>query len=406
MKVRLTETAIASATRKAAETGKRLELADSFLPGLRLRLTPTGGRGWILGMRDAKGKPRRFQLGEYPALGIADAREKAKDLRNDVKDGVDPIQDARKRKAEAEAEAGKEGIATLNDLLELYGRKDGASLKSWAECDRRIRSVFGKLITRPLVHLTIGDLQMAADNWESGQSAAAAVRFIRPILKWASVPGRVYVPRSLADLVPPATVAKRTRTLTRDELAKLLPVLRTGRTPYHHAALFLLYTLARRQEAGSATWGDVDFAAGTWTIPVTKNGQPHAVPLPQQAIELLLSIRPIDVRPTALIFATSNGTGLSNWDKATKAIMRVSGTSGWTRHDLRRTGATMLGEMGEMPDIIEAALNHASIHSSLAATYNRSRYRPQVAMALQRLADALDGIGQGGAEIVPLRARG
>ena len=52
----------------------------------------------------------------------------------------------------------------------------------------------------------------------------------------------------------------------------------------------------------------------------------------------------------------------------------------------------MLGEMGEMPDIIEAALNHVSIHSALAATYNRSRYRPQVALALQRLGDALDGI--------------
>ena len=51
----------------------------------------------------------------------------------------------------------------------------------------------------------------------------------------------------------------------------------------------------------------------------------------------------------------------------------------------------MLGEMGELPDIIEAALNHVTLHSPLAATYNRSRYRPQVAVALQRLADALDG---------------
>ena len=57
------------------------------------------------------------------------------------------------------------------------------------------------------------------------------------------------------------------------------------------------------------------------------------------------------------------------------------------------------------PDIIEAALNHVSIHSALAATYNKSRYRPQVADALQRLADALDGIEQGGAEIVRLPVR-
>jgi hypothetical protein len=51
------------------------------------------------------------------------------------------------------------------------------------------------------------------------------------------------------------------------------------------------------------------------------------------------------------------------------------------------SSATMLGEMGELPDIIEAAVNHASIRPPLAATYNRSRYRPQVAAALQRLAD-------------------
>jgi len=64
-----------------------------------------------------------------------------------------------------------------------------------------------------------------------------------------------------------------------------------------------------------------------------------------------------------------------------------------------------LGDMGELPDIIEAALNHVSIRSALAATYNRSRYRPQVAAALQRLADALDGIEAGGAEVVPMRQK-
>jgi integrase len=106
--------------------------------------------------------------------------------------------------------------------------------------------------------------------------------------------------------------------------------------------------------------------------------------------------------PNAFIFATSTGAPLGNWDRETKVLQEASGTDGWTRHDLRRTGATMLGEMGELPDLIEAALNHVSIHSPLAATYNRSRYRPQVAMALQRLADALDGIEAGAAQVLPL----
>jgi hypothetical protein len=64
----------------------------------------------------------------------------------------------------------------------------------------------------------------------------------------------------------------------------------------------------------------------------------------------------------------------------------------------------MLGKLGELPDIIEAALNHISIRSPLAATYNRSRYRPQVAIALQRLADSLDEIETRAANLVPLAA--
>jgi len=156
-------------------------------------------------------------------------------------------------------------------------------------------------------------------------------------------------------------------------------------------------------------WRSVDLEARTWTIAETKNGESHVVPLSVQALALLRARLPQDhqgktikPRPDALVFATSSGHALGNWDREAKAIMKESQTAGWTRHDLRRTGATMLGEMGELPDIIEAALNHVAIRSSLAATYNRARYRPQVAAALQRLADALDGIKEGAGVVVPL----
>jgi hypothetical protein len=82
----------------------------------------------------------------------------------------------------------------------------------------------------------------------------------------------------------------------------------------------------------------------------------------------------------------------------------MAGT-GWQRHDLRRTSATAMGELGVMPDVIEAVLNHVTIHSQIASVYNKSRYRPQVAEALQKLADWLDGIEQGGAQVITLPAR-
>lgn len=92
-------------------------------------------------------------------------------------------------------------------------------------------------------------------------------------------------------------------------------------------------------------------------------------------------------------------TSLGNWDRATTIFKKDSCTSDWHHHDPRRTGAAMLGNMGIEPHIAEASLNHAGIHSKLAVTYNVARYCLQVADALQRLADRLDIIGHGGANM-------
>lgn len=413
MPVRLTETAISKAVKEAGVACVRRDLADAGCPGLRLRITPPsrksrdGATAWTLTCRDQQGRMRRFPLGRYPDMGIAEARKAARATHTRVKhDGADPV--AERRRERAIGKAAKEGIGTLGALLDLYGRTRGAELKSWIECDRRIRVVFKPFLTRPLATLTARDIQLKADGWASAQSAAAAVRYLRPILKWAAQ--HHHINSEVVTIHPPATVKRRARVLSRDELAALLPVLHNSDRPYAAALRFMLLTLARREEVGEARWRDVDLSAGTWTIRETKNGQPHVVPLPRQALALLrgrllanAASETIALDSNAFIFATRRGNMLANWDRETKALQDASGTADWNRHDLRRTGATMLGELGELPDIVEAALNHVSIRSPLAATYNRSRYRPQVAAALQRLADVLDGIDEGSTLPVPPR---
>ena len=406
MSVRMTETAIQAAGKKVAVLG-RMDLSDAVLPGLRLRLTAAGSRTWVLACRDSLGRMRRFTLGDYPTMGIADAREAARGMRAEVRKGADPVAESKRQRAIGRQ--ARDGIGTLSALLDMYAEQKGGRLKSWVECRRRVDSVFAPFLNQPIATLKAGNLQLHADGWRAKQSAAAAVRYLRPVLKWAAHRG--YCATDLAVIVPPATVGRRKRILARDELAALLPVLRASSRPYAAALRFMLLTLTRRQETVLARWRSVDMQARTWTINETKNGEPHTVPLSRQAMDLLRSRLPAGDTgnhkrpdPSALIFATSTGAPLGNWDRATKSLQHASGTTGWTRHDLRRTGATMLGEMGELPDIIEAALNHVSIRSPLAATYNRSRYRPQVSVALQRLADALDGIEAGAAKVVPLRA--
>jgi integrase len=407
MPVRMTETAISKAMREVA-SGTRRDLADSGCPGLRLRLTPGGTATWVLACRDRHGRMRRFPLGGYPATGISDARNRARELHTRVRQqGADPIAD--RRRDRVIGAAAKVGEGTLSALLALYERQRGTGLKRWAEAKRSMEVVFKPLLGRPLVTLKAQDFQMLADAYGARHAAGAAVRYVRPVVKWGATRG--YIGSGVATLYLPVPVKRRRRILTRDEIDAVLPVLRASDRPYGAAMRFMLLTLTRRQESALARWRDVNMEARTWTIPETKNGEMHVVPLSRQAIDLLRSRLPVDDAdnlkhpdPSALIFATSTGAPLGNWDRETKMLQGASGTEGWTRHDLRRTGATMLGDMGELPDIIEAALNHVSIRSPLAATYNRSRYRPQVAAALQRLADALDGIEAGAAKVVPLRA--
>jgi integrase len=474
MAIRLTETAIKKAIRDVAD-GTRRDLADLGCPGLRLRLTPAGTASWVLACRDRLGRMRRFPLGAYPNMGISEARSEARALHTRVKkEGADPVAD--RRRDLAIGAAAKAGVGTLAAVVDIYGTHQGKTLKSWPHSRKRIDLVFKSLLLRALADLQVADLQTAADAYPAAQSAAFAVRTLRPVLKWAAHRG--HLPPALANLHSPAPVRRRRRVLDRDELAALLPILRAGTDAYaaargfvaltghadvsalhwrqidlsngtmrcrsrqadnasvhtvplpdaaidllrglpsgapgdavfplaraHAAALrFILLTLARREEAAGACWREIDLTAGTWTVPDerTKNAEPHTVPLSRQAIALLRNLGP--GAADELVFRTFAGGPISNWDRETKALQEASGTESWTRHDLRRTGATMLGEMGELPDIIEAALNHVSIRSPLAATYNRSRYRPQVAAALQRLADALDGIEAGSVNAVPLRA--
>jgi integrase len=352
--------------------------------------------------RDADNRVRRFSLGHYPAVGIAEARRKSRKLAPQVREGADPVRDARTRRKEAKVHLRGDTLATM---LALYGRQRGCSAKSWAtQMEPQIRRVFRAHLDTPLGQLTLGALQLTVDDHPKPKSASFGVRCLITVLRWGAAAGRQYVSRDLLDLRASAAKPRRDRVLSREELARVLPALRADASPCAAGLKLMLLTACRRGEASAARWRDVDLAAGTWTLPKTKNGTEHMIPLPRQATDLLRSLRPIDVDPAALVFASRGGKALSDWEGATQRVQATSATANWHRHDLRRTAATMMGMLGTIPDIIEAALNHAKIHSPLAMAYNRSRYRPEVATALQRLADALDGIEVGAGEVVPLRA--
>ncbi len=168
---------------------------------------------------------RRFRLGAYPAVGISTARNAARTMREAVRQGADPIADARRNRDREQA--ARAGIGTLGELLVRYGASPAAP-RTWPSSVKTVSLVFHRLVNRPIATLTVADLQLTADGHKSPQTAGFAVRCIRPALKWAARPGRGYAQPELASIHPPATPQRRDRVLSHDELARILPALRAS----------------------------------------------------------------------------------------------------------------------------------------------------------------------------------
>jgi integrase len=385
-------------------TTGQVEHADSACPGLRLRLSHGGTATWVLGCRDASGKMRRFKLGAYPAIGLAEARDLARQRREEVRRGADPIRDARRVRQVATTSVPKP--ASLAVLLDGYAKDVGARRRSWPEARRRIEDVFKAHLSRVTLEITAAELQLTVDAHGSRSSAGAAVRYIRPVLKWGTKRGLIIRGTGESLDQPDGALTVRRRRLSRDEMRAILRNLDQA-GGYGEVLRWLFLTGCRLNEACDMRWQDVDLHTGLWTIPITKQDKVHVVPLPQQALARLrelLSVKNLvqHAVSAALVFTNTRGGKLVNWDRATKAVHRASSTSGWHRHDIRRSVASLMGDIGVPPHVIEVSLGHVlrsssdgSTLSRVATVYNTSRYRREHAEALQQLADELDLIEQG-----------
>lgn len=384
---------------------RTLEFVDGDTPGLRLRVTPKGKRTWSLNIR-ASGVMRRFEVGV--GLGLAEARVKAKVIRQRVADGADPT--AEKRENRKRAVSAKLGIGTFGAALDAYfAVGNGAGLKTKAEQLQRIKSVFKAHLDRPSTEVLSTELQRAVDAHTAKVAAARAVGYVTPILKWAAKRGLL---QGAFDLEKPLLDAPKQRVLDDRELAVLWPTLTDA---YGRCCRLMLMTGARRDEARNATWGQFDLEKRVWTIPAEARKDTRAqtkrrvkpkpamqVPLSRQAKELVeearaaeLSRRQLegvgrDIAPDDLVFLGQKGGRLDNWDRWLKDCAKKSGVSGWSAHAMRRTTATMAGDLGAPPHVVSVILGHANLGGQLVAGYNKSRYETEHAEVLQKVADRID----------------
>jgi len=203
-------------------------------------------------------------------------------------------------------------------------------------------------------------------------------------------------------------VAPRARVLSDGELAAIWKAAVEIGGHYGAIVRLLLLTGSRRAEIGGMAWSEFDLDAPnpTWTLPRerSKNHRAHTLPIMPMMRAVIAAVPRMATRDQ--LFGARARTGFANWGEGKARLDRAAGLGvEWRLHDIRRTVATRMADIGVLPHVIEATLNHVSGHKGgVAGIYNRSSYEREVRNALALWSDHVRALVEGGEQkIVPLK---
>jgi integrase len=307
---------------------------------------------------------------------VETARAKALELLGTLASGTDPF--AQQSQTDA----------TFGIEAERYLTRKQASLaaRTYVEVRRHLSDYAAPLHKLPITDIDRRAIAVLLGQVETSSGASSRNRLRSSLLafwKWAIAEG-------LCETSPVQGTMKaeenggRERVLTAEELRKLLAALTDNR--FSEIVRLLLLTACRRTEIGCLTWDEIDLPRKLIVLPPsrTKNGRGLELPLSTQAFAI------IDRTPrrNSSAFLFSDVNGYKGWDQDKLRLDARLGIAPYVIHDIRRTVATGLAELGTLPHIVEACLNHQSGHKAgVAGTYNRARYEGEMRAALQKWGD-------------------
>lgn len=373
---------------------------DDDLPGFGVRIRAGGKRTWIAQYRLGS-KQRRMTLGTLEALNETEARKRARTALSKVHLGHDPQME----KVEVRAQA----AVTLANAVENYLARAERKLKprSFVEVKRHLRQHWGSLAQFAMAKIHRPDVagRLATIARENGPVAANRARAaLSALFSWA-------IGEGLTDVNPvigtnkPVDEISRDRVLSDEELSLIWK--HAGEGEYGSIIRVLVLTGQRREEVGGMLWRELHLDTKTWSIEAgrTKNGLPHDVPLSPLAVSVLEGINRREKRD--LVFGAGEGA-FQGWSNAKAALdLRIAGAiaqlhgdeqkfNAWRLHDIRRTVATRMGDIGVQPHVVEAVLNHVSGNKAgVAGIYNRASYATEKRQALDLWAGYVTGLSTG-----------
>lgn len=390
--------------------------------GLYLQLTPKGGKSWILRMLIG-GSRRDIGLGGYPTVTLSQAREKAREARDKVERGIDPVEERKAARARL-IEARRKGML----FSEAVDKALAAKLDAFRNEKHRAqwRSTLDNYAIPEIGALPVGEIDTAAvlrclqPIWATKTETATRLRGrIEAVLSWATVAGHrtgdnpARWAGNLKELLPAASkVAKESNhpALQLDDAAAWLADLRKREGFPARALEFLALTAARSGEVRGAAWDEIDLDKALWIIPAhrMKMQREHRVPLTAEAVALLKALPKLDDNP--LVFPGARGGQLS--DMALSMLMKRqhtaavgAGGKGYldrvskrpaVPHGLRSSFRDWVAERTSYPgDMAEVALAHR-ISSAVEAAYRRGDMIEKRRRMMADWADFLSGRALGG----------
>ncbi len=411
---------------KPPPPGERpIELWDDLVAGLGLRVGARGTRTFHV-MTRVNGRQIRHVVGPFPATPLKDAREEAGEIIRQARKGVDPREQRRQARREAERARRDTFAVVVEDFIEKYAKPRN---RRWAETDRIFRvnvtPAWGKRPIASIARREVIDLLEKIAAERGGYMSNRSLAVIRRLFSWA-------VERDVIDASPALNVKPVSkeisldRVLTDDELRAFWKATEGDDHPWHPFLRTLLLTAQRRSEVAHMRWQDLDLEDDKplWSIPrqFVKADRLHDVPLAPEVVAIL---KDLPRHQGAHVFTTGDGTvPVSSFtttkhrvDKKMVEIMREAAEQAgddpetvelprWTLHDLRRTAATNMAALNFSPHVVGAVLNHSpgGTHG-ITAIYVRFRYDDERRQALEAWARRLDQIvgGAPAGNVVELR---
>lgn len=392
---------------KALKPSERAStLADGG--GLTLYCLPNGTKTWRYRYRYL-GKPQTMTFGQYPNVGLKDARAKHAEAIAVLATGNNPMGERKKDKL-------LKSLAVANSFHHLAEQwfehwSHGKDAKTVSGARGRLNNyIIPRLGSRPIDQLTAKEFVAMAKKVESSGKEKDEIGNLVPLTETAErclrYCGQIFdfaIAHGLAENNPPRSVkpstflkTKKSKNHARVEESELPALLKAiegyDSRPTRLATQLMALVFVRTSELIKAKWGEIDFDVKLWRIPAERMKQkdPHIIPMSDQVVGILKEMKKIS-GSREYIFPSTLRPNDDHMSNATilRALDRLGYKNKMTGHGFRGVASTILHEMGYNHIHIETQLAHLT-GNKVSRSYDASKYLPERAKMMQAWADYLD----------------